>query len=187
MSSIERLIRRAGGPRAISTDFDVGAHDGADSLPLAERYTHIRFVAIEPTPDLAESLRSKSAHLANYTVVEAAVATEEGSRTLNAYAERPALNSLNRLDSSAAPVFGLQSPGPDSHQLVSAQRLSTICDELGIPTIDVIHVDTQGSDLDVLHSVDESRLHLCARALSRSATGFGYTTRARMEIKSASC
>ena len=38
------------------------------------------------------------------------------------------------------------------------RRLSSICDELGIPTVDVIHIDTQGSDLDVLRSLDERRL-----------------------------
>ena len=63
-------------------------------------------MAIEPTPDLAEALRGRSAHLPNYTVVEAAVATEEGSRTLNVYRENHGLNSLNELDRSIAPSSG---------------------------------------------------------------------------------
>jgi FkbM family methyltransferase len=159
---IERLIRRAGGVKRVSTVFVVGAYDGADSLPLAERYRHtnIRFVAIEPTPDLAEALRQKSAHLPNYTVVEAAVASEEGRRVLHVFADHQDLNSLNRFRESAASSLplGRESAEPDAGYVVSTKRLSTICDELDIKTIDVLHIDTQGSDLDVLRSLDESRL-----------------------------
>jgi FkbM family methyltransferase len=158
LTSLERLIRRAGGPAKVSTVFDVGAWDGADSLPLAQRHPDVRFVAVEPTPDRAEALRQKSAVLPNYTVVEAAVASQEGSRTFNVFAGHEDLNSLHQLNHSAAPAFALQDAEPDSQVLVSAKRLSTICDELGIRTIDVLHIDTQGNDLDVLRSLDDDRL-----------------------------
>jgi FkbM family methyltransferase len=158
MSSIDRLIRRAGGARAVTTVFDVGAHDGADSVHVAERHPDIRFVAIEPTPDLVLALRRNTSHLSNYTVVEAAVATQEGQQTFNMYADVPYLNSLNRMDPSAAAMFGRESSNPDSREVVATRRLSSICDELGISTVDVIHIDTQGSDLDVLRSLDQRRL-----------------------------
>jgi FkbM family methyltransferase len=177
VSAIERLIRRAGGPRSIASVFDVGAHEGADSLSPAERYPHIQFVAIEPTPDLAETLRRRSAHLPNYTVVEAAVASEEGSRTLNVYTENHGLNSLNELDRSIAPELGLSRSEPDRREVVVARRLSSICDELGIPTVDVIQIDTQGSDLDVLRSLDPGRLRaLRAGAIEASNRLFMYDT-----------
>jgi FkbM family methyltransferase len=158
VSSIQRLIRRAGGPKSIGTVFDVGAHDGADSLVVAEHYPDIRLVAIEPTPELAEALRQKSAHLSNYTVVEAAVSSDEGRRVLNVFADAPELNSLNQLNSAATSFVGRTSPHAESHRLVVTKRLSTICDELGIETVDVLHIDTQGSDLDVMRSLDERRL-----------------------------
>jgi FkbM family methyltransferase len=161
----------------VASVFDVGAHEGADSLPPAERYPHIQFVAIEPTPDLAETLRERSTHLANYTVVEAAVATEEGSRTLNVYTENHGLNSLNELDRSIAPELGLSRSEPDRRELVAARRLSSICDQLEIPTVDVIQIDTQGSDLDVLRSLDEDRLRaLRVGAIEASHRLFMYDT-----------
>jgi FkbM family methyltransferase len=158
VSSIERLIRRAGGPEAVSTVFDVGAYDGADSLPVAERYPGIDFVAVEPTPALARALRKRSASLSNYTVVEAAVAGEDGTGHLNIFADDQDFNSLNKLNASLRLSIGPQSPEPDLVEVVTTKRLSTICDELGIPTIDVIHIDTQGSDLQVLRSLDDTRL-----------------------------
>lgn len=184
--SIERLIRRAGGPKSVTSVFDVGAHEGADSLPPAERYPHIQFVAIEPTPDLAETLRERSAHLPNYTVVEAAVATEEGSRTLNVYTENHGLNSLNELDRSIARELGLSRSEPDRHEVVAARRLSSICDQLGIPTVDVIQIDTQGSDLDVLRSLDEHRLRaLRVGAIEASHRLFMYdSSEAGREVRS---
>lgn len=158
MTSIERLIQRAGGPNSVETVFDVGAHDGADSLPIAERYPNIYVVAIEPTPGLAAELHERSVHLANYTVVKAAVSTVEGERELNVFDRNPNLNSLNRLHDDAAARVGRRSGDPDARPLVTAKRLSTICDTLGITTIDVLHVDTQGSDLEVLRSLDPARL-----------------------------
>ncbi len=86
------------------------------------------------------------------------MASEEGSRTLNVLSENHGLNSLNELDRSIAPELGLSRSEPDRREVVVARRLSSICDELGIPTVDVIHIDTQGSDLDVLRSLDQHRL-----------------------------
>ena len=78
---------------------------------------------------------------------------------LNVFAgDHGQLNSLNRVSERAAPLFGLESAQPDSRPLVVTKRLSTICDELGITKIDVLHVDAQGSDLEVLRSLDEARL-----------------------------
>lgn len=137
---------------------DVGAHDGADSLPFARRWPHIRFVAIEPSPRQASDLRRRSLDLENYTVVEAAVARQDGVGTLNVYQGLERLNSLHLLEAEAADRLFGRSTVPDKQLTVPVKRLSTICDELGIDTVNVLHVDTQGSDLDVLESLDQARL-----------------------------
>ncbi len=142
----------------VSTVVIVGAHNGDDSLPTAKRYPSLRFVAIEPTPDVAAELRRRSAQLDNYVVVESAVALDEGNLQLNVFADFSELNSLNDINPLTAPAYGLPSPDPDRRQLVVAKRLSTICSELDIPTVEVLQIDTQGSDLDVLRSLDETRL-----------------------------
>lgn len=75
---MDKLLMLAGGPQAVRTVLDVGANDGTDSLPFAIRFPHIRFIAIEPTPDLARRLELKSWAIKNYTVVPCAIGATDG-------------------------------------------------------------------------------------------------------------
>ena len=159
VAAISRLINAAGGPSTVSTVFDVGAYDGADSLPIAERYPQMRVIAVEPTPHLAERLRQRSAHLPNYSVIEAAIGPEDTERRFNVFAGADWLNSLHSLrDGPAMTLVGRESSNPDSRPTVQVKRLATLCDEIDVSAIDVLHIDTQASDLDVLKSLDLERL-----------------------------
>lgn len=168
MSEVDRLVRRAGGAEQVRTVVEVGACFGEESLALASRSPHTRVVAIEPIHDLADALREKSARVPNYAVVEAAVAPDEGDRTFHVFPEAPHLSSLNRISEGGSERYGRTTEEAEDRH-VQTKTLSTICDDLGIDSIDVLHIDTQGSDLDVLASLDEQRL-ATVKALSVEAT-----------------
>ena len=153
MLELERLIRKAS--PALEVVVEVGACSGEESLALAADHPTVRFVAIEANPSLAAALRRASAGLSNYTVVEAAVASEDGQADFLAFDGEPGIGSLNPVAEAGRQRYGDRAP---SVRKVEAKRLSTICDELRIDTLDVLHVDTQGSDLDVFLSLDQNRL-----------------------------
>jgi FkbM family methyltransferase len=153
VASIERLIAIAGGPAEVRTVFDVGANDGAVSLAVAARQPAIRFVAVEPTPALAEQLRAASTSLPNFDVVECAIAAEPGERLLNVM-PYSVLNSLEPVNERELERVGVNPAGYTAQERVpvSVRRLEDVCEELGVDRIDVLHVDAQGTDLEVLQS-----------------------------------
>jgi FkbM family methyltransferase len=151
MGSGKRLIRAAGGWDAVSVVFDIGANDGADFLSLARLHPTVRFVAIEPTPSLAEALRQTAANLSNYTVVQCAVSTSEGQAEFHIIDGQN--GGLNSLHSPQPYLFEHWAAGEAIENVqVSTKRLDRLAADLGIDHIDVLHVDTQGSDLDALRS-----------------------------------
>jgi len=151
---LARLVAKVGGAKRVQTVFDVGAHDGGDSLPIARAYPHMQVIAIEPTPALATSLREAAAALPNYRVVEAAVGENDGRAALNVYDVRRinSINSLYPLSNEGAARFG-RSELPNEAVTVRVLRLDSLCDELGIDRVDVLHIDAQGSDLPALRSL----------------------------------
>lgn len=156
LASIDRLIRIAGGPDCVRTVVDVGANDGSDSLAPARQHPSIRFLAIEPTPDLAERIRHESSSLRNYELVECAVSSSEGRRELK-IRDHSGHNSLSNIDHGdvdrskvAAEIYDVRETTP-----VDARRLDTLCASRDIDRIDVLHVDAQGADLDVLVSAGD--------------------------------
>ena len=153
MSSIRSLIVRIAPRAEVETVMDVGAHTGSDSLPIAREYADMRVFAVEPTPSLADRLREESRNLPNYRVIEAAIDLEDGERTFNLAGKGLAgVNSLNDYATDAErSVQGL--PRVTERIDVRTRRLDSLCDELGIERIDVLHVDAQGSDLRVLASL----------------------------------
>ena len=57
---------------------DLGAHAGAFSLYLHDRYPQSSIIAVEPSPTTAARLRQNVASLANITIVQAAITNRAG-------------------------------------------------------------------------------------------------------------
>lgn len=153
---MDKLLALAGGPEAVRTVVDVGANDGADSLSFAVRFPHIRFIAIEPTPDLARRLESMSSAIENYTVVDCAIGVTEGEAILRVRrsSEHNSLEDVNRPGLASA-RRSVEQYDAVREVLVPVRTLKSVCAELNVDAIDVLHVDAQGSDLDVLVSAGE--------------------------------
>jgi FkbM family methyltransferase len=135
------------------TVIDVGANDGADSLPYARQYPAIRFIAVEPTPELARRLESESDTLENYTVVGCAIGRADGEAIFN-IRRSSVHNSLEAIDESNVARAGitLETYEVLERVRVPVRTLESLCDDLRVERIDVLHIDAQGSDMDVLIS-----------------------------------
>jgi FkbM family methyltransferase len=182
MASISRLFAIASAAGTVRTLVDVGANDGADCLPVAERNPGIQVVAIEPTPALAEELVRKSAELPNMTVVQCAIGVRSGAAVLK-IRKNSVHNSLREIQASEVTRARIPAASYDLEDevVVPIRTLAEVCAEFGIASLDVLHVDAQGSDLDVLRSAGpllatlragaievSSRLHLYANPVTRS-------------------
>ncbi len=159
MKSVHRLIRQAGGISAVGVIFDVGAHLGQDSIPIAREFPGVRVVAIEPTPSLARGLRESSQNMPNYTVIETAIDTVERQTLFNIDGSASRINSLNDFSPGIATSWKGMPSEPKERITLFTRRLETVCEELDIDSIDILHVDAQGSDIDVLISLGD-RLEL---------------------------
>jgi FkbM family methyltransferase len=136
---------------------EVGAFDGHDSLQFhSEGYTVYTF---EPKKDLYEALVNKTQHLGNYHVFPKAVCLENGTTTFNICRQGGASSILpfrsdeELLKTWRAHRTDVQYSG-ESYQ-VETTRLDTFIEEQGLQdaTIDYLHIDAQGVDLDVLKSL----------------------------------
>jgi FkbM family methyltransferase len=142
-------------PRVI---VDVGSFDGGDALRLSQAFPAARVVSIEADPRRFELLRNALSPT-DVTLIHAAIQGKDGAvpffRTSIA-GEASAQGSLFRFTDQAAADL------PHIHQNATAdtvpgRRLDSLMRELGLPSIDLLHMDAQGAELEVLRSMSALR------------------------------
>ena len=147
--------------------FDVGANNGSSSVPLAiENPTYLVF-AFEPTPEMIEVIKSKIVGLENYVIVPKAVSDYNGTAEFNVAGNWDwGCSSLLKFSRKSQTDWPGRTDFHVTYKLnVDVIRLDTFIEENGITKIDHLHIDTQGSDLNVmkglgeyLHIVNEGKL-----------------------------
>lgn len=80
---------------------DIGANIGAITIPLAKKYPDIKFVCVEPNPQVLERLHFniKLNNLKNVSVVEKILSSEPG-KTVSFFAQEYKENSINMGEST---------------------------------------------------------------------------------------
>ena len=133
------------------TFFDVGAHNGSDSIPLAIANPDVQFYAFEPNPYMVEVIKSQTANLKNYTIIQKAVSDFNGTANFNISKYGPTgVSSLLEFSKTARINWSGFFLSNDEKIDVEVIRLDTFIEENNIKNINYLHVDTQGSDLNVL-------------------------------------
>lgn len=147
--------------------FDVGANTGTDSIGFAEGIIGFRpgipeFIfngnvivyAFEPTPSLVTLIKEKTVHLNNYHLIDKAVSDFNGTSTLNIALNDGCTSLLEFSENSKVgwPGRGNEFTVTEKIQ-VEVIRLDNFIQEHNIPRIDFLHIDTQGSDLNVLRGM----------------------------------
>lgn len=137
--------------------FDVGANFGTSSIHIAQSEPDTIVYAFEPTPYLVLSLMSKTSKLKNYNIVPYAVSNfngeadfhiagqaDWGCSSLLKFSEDTSINWPERTDFKVTQTCK-----------VKVITLKSFILEKQINAIDYLHVDTQGSDLNVLYGLEE--------------------------------
>lgn len=123
--------------------FDVGANAGIYSLAAMAENPHARVHAFEPTPEIADRLRTTAVlnGLAVLHVHEEAVADYEGRASLircRGGADNDGMNYI-RSETDA-----------EASELVSVCSLDAFCAQHGVARIDLMKMDIQGSEAAAL-------------------------------------
>lgn len=134
--------------------FDVGAHWGQDSLDITRNNPDVVCFAFEPTPELAAQLREKSRDFADrYFVYEYAISDYNGVSDFHLVVGDTGSASLNSFNDNLSQTW----PGRTDFVVrktitVPVFRLDTWLSIYGehIDEIHHLHIDAQGSDLNVL-------------------------------------
>jgi len=136
--------------------FDVGANNGSSMIHFANDPANIVY-AFEPTPQMVEIIHSKTQHLQNYHIVQKAVANWEGKTTFHISGQADwGCSSLNHFSDHLNETW----PGRTDFKVtdsieVEVIRLDSFVKSNNITEIEYLHVDVQGSDLEVLFGLGD--------------------------------
>jgi FkbM family methyltransferase len=141
----------------MKTLIEVGAFDGSDSLNYHRKgYVVYTF---EPKKDLFQNLVNATKHLQNYTVINKAISLKNGTTTFN-ICKAGGASSILPFRPENELIETWTADRTDIHYSgisydVETTRLDTFIEEHGLQetTIDFIHIDAQGVDLDCLKSL----------------------------------
>lgn len=142
---------------------DIGASGGID--PIWEPYTKsTKFILVEPDPVGADALRQSFAATPNVSILEAALAGEDGKRSLNVTVAR-ACSSLLEPDREALSRYAVAPLFEVAERIIVDCKRYDLLAASGTPIPDFIKLDTQGTELeilrgfgDLLHSVSGIKL-----------------------------
>ena len=151
--------------------FDVGANNGSSSVPLAIANPTYLVFAFEPTPEMIEVIKSKIVGLENYVIVPKAVSDYNGTAEFNVAGNWDwGCSSLLKFSKKSQTDWPGRTDFHVTYKLnVDVIRLDTFIEENGITKIDHLHIDTQGSDLNVMKGLGEY-LHIVTEGKLEAGT-----------------
>ena len=142
---IVRLRRASGHP--VRTVFDVGANIGQTSRLALATFPDARIFAFEPHPDtfkrLTEAITDR--RLSAYQI---AFGEQDGDVTLYEYASSGSDTFINSLVPDAR--FAIQFGKCAKERVARCSTIDCFCEKYGIERIDVLKIDTEGSELFVI-------------------------------------
>jgi FkbM family methyltransferase len=129
----------------VKTFFDIGAHWGETTEGALKAFPTARVFSFEPHPKNFTRLRSTFAGESRVSLHEIAIDREQRTGTLFKYSQSE-ISSLSP-DARYAVAYSKQQTGT---LMVSCHTLDDFCQQLAIPSIDVLKIDTEGNELNVL-------------------------------------
>jgi len=137
--------------------FDVGANNGMTFMHRLEEGCTV--YAFEPTPELAAKVRGNPDLMGrpNFHFTEAAVSDREGRATFHVAGHHDwGCSSLHPFSDGILDRWPDRPDFRSTHQVeVDVIRLDGFVRRHGIGRIDLLHIDAQGSDLEVIKSLGD--------------------------------
>jgi len=158
--------------------FDVGAFNGLDGLILALKNPNVMVHAFEANPDLIKVIKTnkdkiekyKKIKINNYKIINNAVSDQNSNLIFN-IAKNPTVSSLKEFSKNIDKTW----PGyRETHCTVVKKievkgiTLEKYCIDNEIKKINFLHIDTQGSDLQVLKGL-KSKLDIVEKGALEAA------------------
>lgn len=165
---VPRLLEQFARDRPRATVVQVGANDGIKLDPLRRHLFRRRWRAylLEPVPYVYEALVANTRHNPRITPINLAIAPQEGTLPLHHLAptDDPDVpdwyDALGSFDRDVLVGHADEVPGIEDRVVVTevpTVTFDTLADRHGIERVDLLHVDTEGFDLQVLELVDLDR------------------------------
>lgn len=135
---------------------DVGANDGSSLMHLVNDSNNIVY-AFEPTPRMIDIIKSKTQHYSNYILIPKAVSNYTGISKFNISGQADwGCSSLATFNDNLSQTW----PGRTDFKVtdtidVEVIKLKDFVIENEIKSIEHLHVDAQGHDLEVLMGLEE--------------------------------
>lgn len=128
---------------------DIGANIGITSVYFAQIFPTSKIYSFEPVPDNCLLLEKNTENLSNIVVSQFALGSEDGDLELY-YAHDPTNHG----------GFSFYKKGSDASQAIKVpiRNASKALAELEIDRVDLIKIDTEGSEYEVLMSIDRNIL-----------------------------
>jgi FkbM family methyltransferase len=125
--------------------FDVGANRGYYTEEVLRRFLAARIYCFEPQPSAAALLRDRFSE--GVRVFDFGLSTAEGERTLrSSAAEACVLATLSDRDADVHDG----SVKLSVQEKITLRRLDNVVEDLRVPKISLLKIDTEGHDFDVL-------------------------------------
>jgi len=140
-------IKNLFGAKELKTIFDVGAHEGNISRQIGKQFPEAMIYAFEPFPNSYKKLESLVKSTENIKAYPLALSSSTGKTQLfvNKSSETNSLFPSRKLNSTIDSL---------THNLsdieIQSSTLDSFCEEMGINAIDLMKIDTQGSELMIL-------------------------------------
>jgi FkbM family methyltransferase len=139
--------------------FDVGANNGSDSIEVAKKNPNLLVYGFEPTPELNSFIESRLRleNIPNYNLVKCAVSDFEGTSIFNVAGQSDwGCSSLLEFSEESKTEWVGRTDFVVTQKIeVQVIRLDRFVEENHIDLIEYLHIDTQGSDLNVLKGLGE--------------------------------
>ena len=155
---VQRLCRQLG--QEVKVVIDVGAHIGKTTQRYRNAFPSSKIIAFEPTPDTFEQLSVNIHELRDVKAEQMALGSVPGEAELIVYE----LSVLNSLWESTANSYRYKTKG--RKVTCKVDTLDAYCERNGIERIDLLKIDTEGSEIAVLQGA--------SRMLSSDAARFVY-------------
>lgn len=145
-------------PANIKADviLDIGGHIGTAAIFLANRFPNARIYSFEPVPDNFELLTRNVARLPNVQGFPIALGSAEATRDIYACEDSVNLGGYSLFERA---TDGLNAGTDASRKVkVNVRPLPDVLSELAVNKIDIIKIDTEGSEFDILTSIPSAML-----------------------------
>lgn len=135
--------------------FDVGAYDGHTASNYKAFFPQSKVYSFEPSGPAFKELQSNTKWMQDMEIFNFALGSESGVSDFFVNSFGPT-NSLLKPDALANETWGRDVYSGTTAEKINVKTLDDFVKETGISTIDILKMDTQGTELEILRGASDA-------------------------------